>query len=98
MDGQRLDRITKSLATQGSRRRVLRGLAAGGIAAVTGAFLRGEAGAAQFHTCCCYTCQAIGQGPYCQCQRGTFCEAGTGCIPALPPRQVTKCSACSFGV
>jgi hypothetical protein len=97
MDAQRFDQITKSLAIPGSRRRLVKGLAAGAVTAVTGVFLRGEAEAAQLHTCCCYNCAAVGQGPYCQCQRGTFCEARTGCFTTLI-RQVTKCSACSLGI
>jgi hypothetical protein len=95
MDGQRFDRITKSLAIPGSRRRLVKGLAAGAVTAVTGALLRGGAEAAQVHTCCCFTCTAVGLPPYCRCQRTTFCEARSGCINTSV-RTVSKCSACSF--
>jgi hypothetical protein len=95
MDGQRFDRITKSLAIPGSRRRVLKGLAAGAVTTVTGVFLRGEAEAAQVHQCCCFTCAQVGQAPYCQCQRHVICQTRAGCI-LTSVQQVSKCSACSF--
>jgi hypothetical protein len=95
MDGQRFDRITKSLAVPSSRRRLVKGFAAGAVTALTGAFLRGDAEAAQLHTCCCYACTTVGQAPYCQCQRQAICNVRTGCA-LTTVRQVGKCSACSF--
>jgi len=106
MDGSRFDELTRTLATPTSRRRTLRLLAGGALAAVTAALGVGEAGAT--HTGCrhhgkscarnkqCCSGRCAGSG-VCKCPGGTTRCGTTACCAAGESCQNGTCVAACVG-
>ena len=96
MSQDQFDALTRRLAATTSRRGVLKGLAAGALAAVTGTLLgHGQAEAFTWNVCCSYACSNGQVLAKCISCPGT-CDCPippTGC--ALDwANPVAKCSAC----
>jgi hypothetical protein len=104
MDGNRFDDLTRSLGTGASRRRVLAGIAAGGVAALartTGSFAfrcRGAGQRCRSNADCCprdnfLLCSA--EGRCAPCAAGTtFCVGSAQCVTSCTGGRVLDPGSC----